>query len=570
MTVSEYIFDYIQKKGTDTVFMVSGSSAMWLTDALCRNEKLRAMCNHHEQAAVMSADINARLTGKLGAALVTIGPGAMNAITGVAQAYTDSSAVLVLSGQASSKLLKYEQDTGIRQHGTQSLDLEPIVTPITKYFAAIMDPADTRYHVERAWYEALHGRKGPVWLDVPVDVQNKQVPEDMKGFVPPADGYDQIDVSLLAGLLAKAKKPLILAGGGYSESNISISDLAHALRIPVVTSRMGIGCICSDDPYYVGRPGSYGQRAAHFAIQQADLLLILGCRLSVSTIGYYPERFAGNAVKVQVDVDAKELAKTDVPVDYKFRTTVQKFAEAVIGLPPADSGEWVEQCRQMREKYPVVLPEYRTADPMNSYYFTELLSREAPEGAVITVDTGSVCNVVSQTWELKKDQRYFISGGLSCMGFWAGSIGTLDTPVIALSGDGSVSMNIQEFATLKHNHLPVKLFVYKNNGYLLIRHNQHNYMNDRFLGVGPDSGVELPDYCRVAQAYGLPAVRIQYGDDIPAKIRQVLSMEGPVVCEVILEEFGPLAPRIASRVMPDGSLKAAEYDDLAPFLDNDE
>ena len=214
MTVSEYIFDYIQKKGTDTVFMVSGSSAMWLTDALCRNEKLRAMCNHHEQAAVMSADINARLTGKLGAALVTIGPGAMNAITGVAQAYTDSSAVLVLSGQASSKLLKYEQDTGIRQHGTQSLDLEPIVTPITKYFAAIMDPADTRYHVERAWYEALHGRKGPVWLDVPVDVQNKQVPEDMKGFVPPADGYDQIDVSLLAGLLAKAKKPLILAGGG--------------------------------------------------------------------------------------------------------------------------------------------------------------------------------------------------------------------------------------------------------------------------------------------------------------------------------------------------------------------
>lgn len=213
MTVSEYIFDYIRRIGTDTVFMVSGSSAMWLTDALCRSQELRAVCNHHEQAAVMSADINARLNGRLGVALVTVGPGATNAITGVAQAYTDSSAVMVLSGQASSRLLKYEQDTGIRQHGTQSINLEPLVTPITKYFAAIMDPADTRYHVERACYEALNGRKGPVWLDVPVDIQNKQVPEAMKGFVPPAEDYDEIDVSFLAKLLKNAKKPLILAGG---------------------------------------------------------------------------------------------------------------------------------------------------------------------------------------------------------------------------------------------------------------------------------------------------------------------------------------------------------------------
>lgn len=567
MTVAEYIFDYIQKKGTNTVFMVSGSSAMWLTDALCRNQKITAVCNHHEQAAVMSADINARLSGCLGAALVTVGPGATNAITGVAQAYTDSSAVLVVSGQASSKLLKYEQDTGIRQHGTQSIDLAPVVSSITKYFAAIMDPADTRYHVERAYYEAMNGRKGPVWLDVPVDIQNKQVPAEMKGYTPPEMDTQQIDTELLAKLLSASRKPLILAGGGAVQADII--KLSHELRIPVVTSRMGIGCICSDDPYYVGRPGSNGQRAAHFAIQQADLLLILGCRLSQSTVGYYPDRFAGDAVKVQVDIDQKELDKMEVPVDYKYRATVREFVEAVDGLPPVDSSDWVRHCQEMREKYPVVLPEYRTANPLNSYYFTELLSTEAPEDAVITVDTGSVCNVVSQTWHLKQGQRYFISGGLSCMGFWAGSIGTMHTPVIALSGDGSVSMNIQEFATLKHYKLPVKLFVYKNNGYMLIRHNQHNYMNDRFLGVGPDSGVELPDFCRVAQAFGLPTVRIEYGDDIPAKIRQVLLTEGPVVCEVILEEFGPMAPRIASRVMPDGSLKAAEYDDLAPFLDKE-
>lgn len=548
--------------------MVSGSSAMWLTDALCRNKELRAVCNHHEQAAVMAADINGRIYDCLGTALVTIGPGATNAITGVAQAWTDSSAVIVISGQASSKLLKYEHETGIRQNGTQSLDLEPIVTPITKYFAAVMDPADIRYHMERAYYEAMTGRKGPVWIDVPVDIQNKQVPEAMCGFEPAASSYDRPDVEKLAELLGHSKKPLILAGGGASAADIEM--LSHKLHIPVVTSRMGIGCIPSDDAYYVGRPGSNGQRAAHFAIQQADLLLILGCRLSVSTTGYYPSRFGGNAVKVQVDVDQKELDKQDVPVNYKIRCTVADFVNAVKDFPPASDDAWLAHCQELRERYPVVLPEYRECNPLNSYYFTELLSNEVPEDAVITVDTGSVCNVVSQTWKLKKGQKYYVSGGLSCMGYWAGSIGGVDKPVIALSGDGSVSMNIQEFATLKHNNLPVKLFVYNNNGYMLIRHNQHNYMNDRFLGVGPDSGVQTPDFCRVAEAYDLPAVRIAYGDDIMAKIREVLSMDGPVVCEVLLEPFGPLAPRIASRVMPDGSLKAAEFDDLAPFLEKEE
>jgi acetolactate synthase-1/2/3 large subunit len=323
----------------------------------------------------------------------------------------------------------------------------------------------------------------------------------------------------------------------------------------------------SGDPLFVGRPGAYGDRASHFAIQQCDLLFILGCRLSVSTVGYYPDRFGVNAVKVQVDVDPKELAKTDVPVDYRIRTTVGAFAEAVKGLPPSGCSEWIAHCAGMRAGYPVVLEEYRYRKPLNAYYFTRELSELAPEDTVITVDTGSVCNIVSQTWKLKAGQRYFISGGLSCMGFWAGTIGCLEHPAIALSGDGACAMNIQEFATLEYYNLPVKLFIYQNKGYLLIRHNQHNYMNDRFLGVGPDSGVRTPDYCKVAAAYGLPAVRIQAGDDIRKKIGEVLAMDGPVVCEVMVEEFGELAPRIASRVMPDGSLKAAEFDDLFPFLE---
>jgi len=565
MTVSEYLFDFLQKKGVDTVFMVSGSSAMWLTDALKRNTALRAVCNHHEQAAVMAADIYGRLRGIPGAALVTIGPGAANAITGVAQAYTDSSAVFVLSGQASSKLLKYEMETGIRQHGTQSLELEKMVSPITKYFAAIMQPEKIRYHAERAYYEAMNGRKGPVWLDIPVDIQNKQIPADMEGYMPPPQNYDAIDIEKLKALFADSKKPLILAGGGAAREDVE--TLSRALSIPVVTSRMGIGTILSQDPLFVGRPGAYGDRASHFAIQQCDLLLILGCRLSVSTIGYYPDRFGLNAKKIQVDVDAKELAKSDVPVDYRIRNTVSTFVNAVKNLSIAKNTEWLEHCAAMRKKYPVVQEEYRSRKPLNAYYFTEVLSELAPEDTVITVDTGSVCNIVSQTWKLKAGQKYFISGGLSCMGFWAGTIGCLDHPAIALAGDGAVSMNVQEFATLKYHRFPIKLFVYQNHGYLLIKHNQHNYMNDRFLGVSPESGVETPDYRKVAEAYGLAHARIEAGDDLREKIAAVLAMEGPVVCEVMVEEFGELAPRIASRVMPDGSLKAAEFDDLWPFLD---
>lgn len=580
MTVSEYIFDFLQKKGVETVYMVSGSSSMWLTDSLYKNDKLHAVCTHHEQAAAMAAELYGRKNGIPGAALVTIGPGATNAITGVAEAYVDSSPLFIISGQASSKLLSYEQKTGIRQHGTQSLNLEPLVSSITKYFAAVMDPADIRYHMERGYFEAMDGRRGPVWIDVPVDIQNRQVPEDMKPFIyqDNKDAYggdapcptSENDIQGALQKISKAKRPLILAGGGISKESVSV--ITQKIQIPVVTSRMGIDRIVSDSPFYAGRIGAYGQRGAHFAVQQADVLLILGCRLSVSSIGYYPDRFGVNAYKIQIDIDPKELEKSDVPIDRKLCMSADAFVDRLAAADKPECSAWASYCEALRDRYPVVTEDYRECSPLNSYYFTSVLSRLAPEDASVVVDTGSVCNVVSQTWSVKRDQQYFISGGLSCMGFWAASIGccTDGKPVIALSGDGSVSMNIQEFATLCYHNFPIKLFVYQNNGYMLIRHNQHNYMDDRFLGVGPESGVKTPDFCKVAEAYGIPNRRISYGDDIEAKITEILSMDGPVICEVMLEQFGPLAPRIASKVMPDGSLKAAEFDDLAPFLREDE
>lgn len=577
MTVSEYIFDFLQKKGVNTVYMVSGSSAMWLTDSLKRNEKLKAVCCQHEQVAAMAADAEGRISGIPGVALVTIGPGATNAITGVAGAYTDSSPMFVLSGQANSKILKYQMETGIRTKGTQSITLDHVAGGVTKYFAAVLDPADIRYHMERAYHEAMCGRKGPVWIDVPVDIQNRQVPDEMTGYEPEETAEDMVDWNRIKELVEGAEKPLIFAGYGILSAGVrnELLSFAEHFSIPVVTSRGGIGVIPSTNRLFIGRPGAYGDRASHFAVQECDLLMILGSRLSQSTTGYYPDHLAPNAVKIMVDIDEKELSKGDVPVDISIHKDLKIFMEEMLAVSECwRSGtheEWIYHCHENVKKYPVVDPAYEKEDGINSYYFTKILSENTPEDVSVVVDTGSVCNVVSQSWLLKEKQKYLISGGFSSMGFWAAAVGAAaHGEVIALSGDGATHMNVQDFATLVYYKLPVKLFIYNNHGYLLIRHNQHNYMNDRFLGVGPDSGVPSVDFCAVAKAYGLPAIRIVTKEEIVPKVKEVFSMEGPVICEVMTQEFGILAPRIASKVMPDGSLKAAEFDDLWPFLDEND
>lgn len=575
MTVAEYIFNFLSKKGVKNVYMVSGSSAMWLTDALYRNKSLNAICCQHEQVAAMSADAEGRITNIPGVALVTVGPGATNAISGVAGAFTDSSPTVIISGQTNSKILEYQLKTGIRTKGTQSIALNSVVQGITKYFAEILEPAQIRYHIERAYWEATNGRKGPVWIDVPVDIQNKQVPEDSEGFVSKAVSEDKVNWEELKNLFENSVKPLILAGWGILSANARDELILFAERfsIPIVTSRGGIGTIPSSNRLFIGRPGAYGDRASHFAVQECDLLMILGSRLSQSTTGYYPNRLAQNAKKIMIDIDGKELAKNDVPIDIKIRKNLKNFMSELLSASEnwknnLEHENWLLHCKTNQEKYPVVLPSYEKEDGINSYYFTKILSDNAPDNVSIVVDTGSVCNVVSQSWLLKPKQRYLISGGFSCMGFWAASIGAAaQGDVIALAGDGATQMNVHDFATLKYYNLPIKLFVYNNHGYLLIRHNQHNYMEDRFLGVGEDSGVSSVNFCDIASAYKLPSVKIENKNEILPKIREVFSLKGPVICEVMTQEFGTLAPRIASKVMPDGSLKAAEFDDLWPFLE---
>lgn len=593
MTVSEYIFDFLQKQGLTKVYMVSGSSAMWLTDALYRNPQLKVVCCHHEQAAAMSADGYGRVHGVPGACLVTVGPGATNAITGVAQAYLDSSAMFVISGQANSGLLKKEIETKIRQTGTQSLNLEPIVSSITKYFHAVMEPDEIVKIMQDAYHSATSGRKGPVWIDVPVDIQNKQISEDAISKAESRNpwagnssesktttAFQTPDYQSIVDCIRKAHKPLILAGAGVTAGKLGKALLAKAaneLSVPIVTSRGGIDAVESDFKWYVGRPGAYGDRPSHFALAQCDYLMILGSRLSVSTIGYYPGRFADNAYKIMVDIDALELERDDVLIGDKYCIDVEQFLQNLLEVsgktksyPDSDflHEKWNSYLQNLKIRYPVVLKEYVEEKPLSEYYVTSRIAHFTGRNTNIVVDTGSVCNIVSQSWHIKKGQKYLISGGLSCMGFWATSIGAYQEglDLIAIAGDGSAQMNIQELATLRTNKIPLKLFIYQNSGYMLIRHNQHNYMNDRYLGVGPDSGVETPDYTKVADAYGVKSYQIETEADLERVIPQVLAATEPVVCQILVQQFAPIVPRIASKVMPDGSFKAADFDDLYPFL----
>lgn len=585
MNVSEYIFDYYAKKGIDTAFMVTGGQAMWLNDAIGKDGRYHIVCTHHEQSAAMSADAYGRMKNKPAIALVTAGPGSVNAMNGVVGGYTDSSPMIVISGQAALSFVRYQEKTGIRQHGVQGINIKPLVENVVKYFITIDDPQKVEYYLEKAYCAATTGRPGPVWVDVPLDIQSRQVDlKYMEHYTPEkeADGRVTLKQAIKKAykLLEKAQRPVFLVGQGValSKARDEFYTYVGKTRIPVITSRLGIDLIESDNDLYVGRPGNYGERAANIAIQNADLILSVGCRLASSLVGHSPEQFGKNAYLYVVDIDQKELDKPGARIDYKAKLDCKDFFTALLEELPnydlPDYSEWVNICNQWKKRYPVVLPEYRNEKPVNSYYFVDKLSRAANEHAAILVDTGSCFHVACQSWKVKKGQKYLTTGGISSMGYWAAGMGACmandrkDT--IVITGDGSLQMNIQEFAAIKHNSLPLKVFVLNNNGYLLIRHTQRNFMEDRFVGEGPDSGVWCPDSMKIAAAYGIKGVRIKSVDEVDAKIAEVLNAEGPVICEVMTPEWQLLIPRISSDKLPDGTLKSRNYEDMYPYLPEDE
>ena len=586
MNVSEFIFSFFAKKGVDTAFMVSGGQAMWLDDAIGKNKDYKIICTHHEQSAAMAGDAYGRIQNKPAITLVTAGPGSVNAMNGVVGGYTDSSPMIVISGQANYSFVEYQEKTKIRQHGVQGINIKPLVENVVKYFVTIDDALKTEYYLEKAYRQATTGRPGPVWIDVPLNIQNTQVdPRYMMKYTEddeekPSDAELKKAVKQAYKLLKNAKRPVFLVGQGVSLSGgrEAFYKYVNDVRIPVITARLGIDLIESDNQLYVGRPGNYGERSANFAIQNADVIISVGCRMASSLVGHNPKDFGRNAYIFAVDIDQKELDKPGAKIQYKARVDAKDFFVAMQDnlqdnlLPNYEN--WVELCESWKQAYPVVQPAYVEQKPVNSYLFTDRLSQKSPNNACVLVDTGSCFHVACQTWKVKKGQKYLTTGGLSSMGYWVAGIGACmandKKSTIVITGDGSLQMNLQEFATIKHNNLPIKVFIFNNNGYLLIRHTQRNFMEDRFVGEGPNSGVWCPDSLEIAKAYGLKGVRISSVEEIDEKLDEVFAYDGPVICEIMTPEWQLLIPRISSEKMPDGTLVSHNYEDMFPFLPKEE
>jgi len=585
MIVADFIVNFLADKGIDTIFMVTGGQAMFLNDAVYRNKKIKPIFTHHEQAAGMAAEAYGRITGKIGVAMVTAGPGGINILNGVVGAWSDSAPMMVISGQSALSNVQYMERTKIRQLGLQGINTKLLARGITKYFVTVDDPTKIAYYLEKAYYLATSERRGPVWIEVPLDLQRAEVLiKLLEQFEIPQDKEDESllnnQVSKVLALLGKSQRPLLLVGQGVRIADASklLTQIIKKTKIPVVTSRLGIDLIESDHLQFVGRPGLYGDRAANFAVQNADLILAVGARLDTGIVGYDPHDWGRNAKKIVVDIDIEELNKPGIETTLKINTDAKNFFnELLLQLESKkllSFRKWTGICNDWKKRYPMVLPSYKKEKPVNSYYFTERLAKSASGKDMIVVDTSSCFHVVCQTWKIKKGQRFLTTGGISTMGYWPAGIGVClankKRRVIVITGDGSFQMNIQELATIKQNDLPIKVFIFNNNGYLLIRHTQKTHMEGRLMGESPKTGLWFPDLMKIAKAYRIKGVRIESVDEVDQKIREVLNYNGPVICDVVTPKWQLIIPRIASEKRPDGSLISKPYEDLFPFLSKDE
>lgn len=582
--VADYIAEKLYEAGGEHVFLITGGMILHLTDALLNSKGQKFICCHHEQAAVMAAEAYGRYTGKLGVAFVTAGPGALNTITGVVGAYVDSSPCIVVAGQSKVSQAKV---TGPRQFPLQGFENLPLFKNITKYAVMLDDPRRVKYELEKCIHIAKAHRVGPVYLECPIDIQGAFFdPDECEGYTPPEmdaglDGQALLDkVEIVKDMILNSRRPCILGGAGVRLSGAvgSFNRLVERTGIPVITARLGMDLTGHDNPLFIGRPGLYGDRAANTTVQNADLLLSIGCRLAIGLVGYDFENFAHHAKKVVVDIDEKELAKPSVKADVAVCADADRFINLLLerlGGYRLDSRPWVSLTQKWKEKYPVELPEYKDEkEGINSYHFMTVFSEMAPPDAVFAVDTGSCFHVHAQAFKVKFGQRHIITGGLSTMGYMPSSIGVAAAhhgrDVYCISGDGSMQMNIQELETIVFNKLPVKIIVLNNNGYLLIRNTQNNLMDGRLIGESADTGVGFPDMMKIAGAYGIPFMRVAKADDLDGAIKEMMAHHGPLIFEVMTPPNQLLIPRVAPKKLEDGSFASMPYDDMFPFLPREE
>lgn len=627
--VSELIADYLVDKGVKDVFMVTGGGAMHLNDALGHKDGLVCTYNHHEQACAIAAEGYARLTGKVAAVCVTSGPGGTNAITGVVGAWQDSIPMFVISGQVKRETTTWSTDVPLRQLGDQEFQIVDMVSNTTKYSVMVTDPNEILYHLEKAWILCNNGRKGPVWLDIPLDVQATIVDTDeIKGLS--KDERDEIlnrenphlENAVVADVykeIKRAMRPVILGGTGINvaDARDEFLNLAEVLNIPVVTAWNAHDIMPTDHRLFVGKPGTVGTRPGNFVIQSADLVLVLGCRLNIRMISYNRHQFAEDAIKIVVDIDKNELKKPTVRVHIPVNADVKEFMKALadyavgrsdgevskdnpdedmcLGVSRENPDEdtcpgtprekqngnaWLARCKAVYNRYPAVPESYHNKDdknaPLNPYVFSEGMFKTLDEGDVVVTGNGSACVIGFQASIIKKNQRLFTNSGCAAMGYgFPAAIGAAvargGERVICYDGDGSFMMNLQELQTVAYHNYNLKIVILNNNGYHSIRQTQTNLFKGRpMIGVCADNGVSFPEFEKIAYAFGIPYYRIDSEYMMEDILNEAFSTDGACIIEAVVDPGQNFEPKLSSKINPDGTITSPPLDDMFPFLPEEE
>lgn len=584
--VADYIAEYLVEHGITDVFTVVGGGAMHLNDAFGHKSGLHCTYNHHEQASAIAAESYARIHNKMAVTCVTSGPGAINALNGVAGAYMDSIPMLIISGQTKSTLTVKHSGLNLRTLGNQEFDIISAIKGMTKYSEMVETPKKIRYYLDKAVYIASSGRPGPCWLDIPLDIQGSYIDaDDLYSYN--KDKYiiniDQaIDWKIINEKIKSAKRPVLYGGnairlsGGYKV----FRKLVDELQLPVVTGWNSIDLLPTNSPYYVGRAGIMGDRAGNFAVQNSDLLISLGSRLNIYQVGYNPETWARKAYVIAVDIDREELKKPTIRVDMPICHDVKMFMEGLRfnALDIEPNLEWIEQCQRWKDEYPVIQEKhYKSSKLCNAYAFVHELSKAIPEGMNTVVANGSASVVGSQTYFIKENQRFIMNCALSSMGYdLPAAIGACiadeKKPLVCIAGDGSIQMNLQELQTIITNKLPIKIYIINNQGYHQIRLTQKNIFAEKTLiGVGPESNdLDFPNMEKLAWAYGYEYFKCEDNLGLNEFIKATLNFQGPLIAEVFTDTDQIYEPKSATKRLEDGTLVSPPLEDLSPFLPREE
>ena len=581
--VSDFIAKFIaeHEDTAKTVFMVSGGGNMHLIDSLGKNENLEYVCNHHEQACAIAAEGYARVSNKIGIAYVTTGPGGTNAVTGVYGAWVDSIPTMIISGQVKFQTtIASQPELNLRQLGDQEVNIVDIVRPITKYAVMITDKNSIKFHLQKAIYEAKHGRPGPVWLDVPLDIQGAMVDEaDLVEFEIPEEPKFDTKIPQVLDALKAAKRPVIIVGNGVTlaGANEEFLKLIKILEIPVIGTFARYDIVRNDHELFFGRYGSIGNRAANFVVQNSDLIIAIGARLNIRAVSYNWEFFGREAKKILVDIDQNELNKKTIAADIKIKSDAKVFISDLRSAlkDELDFGAWLEICKNYRKNYPTIEPfRQNVKEWVDSYNFFNVLSNHKRD-LVYVFGNGTACVSSYQSLRLYENQKVVVNSGCASMGYdLPAAIGACfangKKDTICVTGEGSLQMNIQELQTIIHNKLPIKIFVLNNAGYISIRNTQNNFFKGHKVGSDKDSGVSFPNIVKLAEVYGFEACRIENQLNLKGELEEILSKPGAVVCEIMLSPTEKMEPKLSSKIKPDGKMVSKPLEDMFPFLPREE